>query len=346
MIRYLLFVVVAVLGIYLIVDFFQRIDNFISADLKAFKIVLYFFSSIPSVIVQVLPVCLLLSVVIALGLMNKHNEILALKSCGIGFDFLLRPVMALGLVITVCVFFLNEVVVPLTVPVSNKIWIEDVKKKDIVTTKEENIWMKGHRSITHIKHFNPVENKIYGVTVYSFDDHFMLQERFDAASGTYSDQGWLLEGVLHQKRDTENGTYQIAFLDTEVRSLALLPEDLLVVVKKSEEMSFKELQEYIQKVEEEGYDATIYKVDLYGKTALPFVCVILALIGAGIGVKKHIKEGLPVGIAYGLGVYFLYWVFYSFSMSLGYGGLIPPMIAAWTPNLVFSAWGIYLSLNN
>ena len=345
-IRYLFIVLAAVMGIYLTVDFFERIDNFLSAGIGSQKMAVYFLCNIPMVVVQVLPICLLLSVIIAMGLMNKRNEIIALRSCGISFGFVLKPALVLGAIFTIIVFLMGEMIVPLTVPISNKIWIEDIKKKDIVTTKEKNIWMKNKQSITHIKHFNPKENKIYDISVYTFDDAFNMAKRLDARDGSYEADGWLLNDILVQNRNTSDGSYNITQIETGIHSLALVPEDLTTVVKKAEEMSFKELLEYIKKVEEEGYDATVYRVDLFGKTALPFVCIIMSLVGASIGVKKHIKDGLPVGIAYGIGIAFLYWIFYSFCMSLGYGGLIPPALAAWIPNVMFMAWGIYLGVNN
>ncbi|MBU4318179.1 MAG: LPS export ABC transporter permease LptG [Proteobacteria bacterium] len=346
-IRYFLIVMVTVLGIYLTVDFFQRIDNFISENIGGYKILLYFLCNLPTIIVQIIPVCLLLSVVIALGLMNKYNEIIALKSCGIGFSFIVKPVLMVGISGTVILFLLSEILVPLTVPVSNRIWIEDIKKKNMVTTEEKDIWIKGNHSITHITYYNPFEKKIYNISLYSFNHAFALAKRTDAEMGEFVNGRWTLHNIMDQTLNEVDGKYKTDLFDRQTRDLDLLPEDLTRVIKKSEEMTYRELLSYIGKVEDEGYDATIYKVDLYGKkTALPFVCIIMALVGAGIGVKKHIKEGLPVGVAYGIGITFLYWIFFSFCMSLGYGGVIPPLPAAWLPNLVFLSWGVYLGLNN
>ena len=345
-IRYFLYVMVTVLGIYLIADFFERIDNFISAGIAFKQAAIYYVYKIPIIIAQVLPICFLLAVIVCLGLMNRHNEIVALKSCGIGYGFILKPVMTLGVLCMGAMFLFSEIIVPITVPISNRIWVEDIKKKDIVTTREKDIWMKGNRSITHIQHYNPVEKNIYGISEYIFDNDFKLEKRMDARKGFFAGGQWVLNGILEQTRKENEGTYDITHTRQGLRTLAVLPEDLTTIVKKSEEMSYIELSDYIAKVESEGYDATTYRVDLYGKTALPFVCLILAMVGAGIGVKKHVREGLPVGIAYGIGIAFLYWIFNSFSLSLGYGGLVPPVLAAWVPNVVFTAWGIYLGLNN
>ena len=96
----------------------------------------------------------------------------------------------------------------------------------------------------------------------------------------------------------------------------------------------------VKRVEDEGYDATFYKVDLYAKVAFPFVCLILSVTALGIASKARFREGLALGVSLGIGIAFLYWIFYSFCISLGYGGVLPPVAAAWTANLVFSCFGV------
>jgi len=135
------------------------------------------------------------------------------------------------------------------------------------------------------------------------------------------------------------------FHKKRAEGLDLLPEDLKRVMKISEEMNYKELSGFIKDVESEGYDATIYRVDLHSKIAFPFVCIIMCLVGTGIAARGKTKDGLPVSIAYGIGIAFLYWVFYSFCLSLGYGEMLPPLVAAWTSNLVFFFFGALTLLN-
>ncbi|MEA3429334.1 MAG: LptF/LptG family permease, partial [Thermodesulfobacteriota bacterium] len=137
----------------------------------------------------------------------------------------------------------------------------------------------------------------------------------------------------------------ITFHEKIIEKLDFMPDDLMRVVKKSEDMSFTELISYVRKIEAEGYDATSYRVDLYAKTAFPFVCIIMCMIGTGIAVRGKIKEGLPVIIACGIGIAFLYWIFYSFCISLGYGEMLPPVIAAWAANLIFLCFGALILLN-
>jgi lipopolysaccharide export system permease protein len=154
-----------------------------------------------------------------------------------------------------------------------------------------------------------------------------------------------LYDLVEQKLNREDENYTVTFYDKKIESIDILPENLQRVIKKSEEMNFKEILAYIKSVERQGYDATSYRVDLHAKLAFPLVCLIMSLVGTGIAFRGKMKEGLPVSIAYGIGTAFLYWIFYSFCVSLGYGEMLPPIIAAWTANFIFLAFAVFVLLN-
>jgi len=334
-----------VIGIYLAVDFFERIDDFIEAGIPLSKMIVFFALKIPFIVSQIIPICILMSVLIVFGLMARGNEIVALRSSGIRIYYLLKPVFIIGCILGILLFILSDVIVPITMAKSNQIWFKDVRKESTVITKEKNIWIKGNRSITHVKYFNPKNKTINGVTYYKFDKNFRLIRRIDAKKGIFTKDEWMLYELMEQVFDTKKENYNITFYNNKIERLDLLPENLTKVSKKSEEMTFKELYAYIERVEAEGYDATIYKVDLYAKIAFPFICIIMCMLGTGLGARGSVKEGMPVVIAYGIGTAFVYWIFYSFCLSLGYGEMLPPPVAAWTANLTFFSFGVLTLLN-
>lgn len=343
--KYFGIVLAFVVGIYLAVDFFERVDDFIEAGIPFSKMTFFFALKIPFIVAQIIPICILMSVLIVFSLMARSNEIVALKSSGIRIYYLLKPVFIMGCILGVLLFILSDVIVPITMAKSNQIWFKDVRKESAIITKEKNIWLKGNRSITHVKYFNPKNKTINGITFYKFDEHFRLIRRVDAEKGIFKDGQWLLSELMEQVLEPKKGKYNIWFHKNKTERLDLLPENLNKVAKKSEEMTFKELFTYIQKIETEGYDATIYKVDLYAKIAFPFICIIMCLVGTGLAAKGTVKEGMPVVISYGIGTAFIYWIFYSFCLSLGYGEMLPPGIAAWTANLAFFSFGALTILN-
>ena len=334
-----------VVSIYLAVDFFERVDDFMEAGIPKLKMLFFFTLEIPFIVAQIIPICILMSVLIVFSLMARNNEIVALKSSGIRIFYLFKPVFVIGCLSTIILFVLSDSIVPLTMAKSNQIWLKQVRKESTMITKEKNIWIKGNRRITNIKFFNPKTRVIYGVTDYKFDNKFRLVRRIDAESGEFKDGKWLLNGLMEQNLDEKDGKYDITFNKNQIEDLNFLPSDLNRVAKKSEEMTFGELLSYIRKVESEGYDATIYRVDFDAKIAFPFVCIIMCMVGTGLATRGTLKEGMPVVIAYGIGAAFIYWIFYSFCLSLGYGEMLPPWVAAWTANLVFFCFGALTLLN-
>jgi len=329
-------------ALFYVVDFFEKIDNFIDSQLAAPRIVAYFAYKLPFVSAQMIPICLLLSVIITFGIMNRHNELIAFRSNGVGMLQLLRPILMIGAVFCVILFLLSEVVVPTTISKANRIWLEEVKKKSVNTSRERNIWIRENRKIIHIGYYNPAKKAIFGLVIYEFDDAFKLVRRLDAKKGIFNAPNWVMIEAIEQEYNPDTQMYDVLSHDETVESIDLLPEDLTRVVKGSEEMGFTELLGYIHQVESEGYDATPYRVDLHAKTAFPFVCLLMGILGTGIAVKIRPKESLPFIVAAAIGLAFLYWTAYGLFVSLGYGGVLPPPVAAWTTNAVFLFFGIYL----
>jgi len=358
-----------VISIYVAVDFFEKIDDFMEAGLPFSRILVFLTFKIPFIIAQIIPICIMLSVIVVFGLMTKNNELIALKSSGVTIYYLLKPVLIIGLILSLLLFFISEVIVPITMERANGIWLKEVKKESAVISKEKNIWIKGDRLITHITYYNPAEKAIFGISINAFDKDFKLVRRIDAKKGLFKNGEWLLYEVieqnfiidnqvlLHMEKEwslyevieqnfnKKNGRPRIKLYKEKLEKLDFLPDDLQRIIKKSEEMNFNELLNYIRKVEAEGYKATIYRVDLYAKIAFPLVCLIVCIIGAGIAFKRKIKEGLPVNVACGIGIAFLYWILHSFCVSLGYGDMLSPLVAAWSANLIFSCFGIVILLN-
>lgn len=338
------FVLAAAIVIYISIDFFENIDNFMSAGLPLSRIIEFLQLKLPLIIAQITPVGILLAVLITFGLMNKNNEIIALKSGGLSVYYFLRPIFTLGLLFTSLLFFLSEIIVPITISKANQIYRVEVKKY-AVTSVQKNIWFKGHRTISHISYFNPRDKTISGVTLNFFDQGFRLTRRVDAARGEFKQGRWVFYDFMEQELNEKTGSYDVKFHNEGVEEIDFVPEDLKRVAKNSEEMSFKDLYYYILDVEAEGYDATPYRVDFHSKFAIPVACLIVCIIGTGLTLGKGTRQGLSVSITYGMVVIFLYWVCQSFCQSLGYGGILPPFIAAWAANFIFACYAVFNLLN-
>ena len=339
-------VLTVVVSIYLTVDFFEKIDDFMLAGIPMGRTISFFLLKTPLIVSQVAPVCVLLAVLITLGLMNNNNEITALKSSGFNIYILLKPILFFGVFCSLCLFLLTEMIVPVTISRANKIWRQEVRKKSTLTSKQKNIWIKGYRSIYYINYYNPQTKSISGITFNYFDDDFKLIKKVDAKHGVYENGRWILFDTMVQVQNHSNGIYDVSFHEKQVVNADFLPEDLKHVIKHSAEMNFKELYAYIQAVESEGYDTTLYRVVLNAKFAILLASVIFCMIGTGIAVKRRIREGLWITIAHGIGMFFLYWVSHSVCLSIGYGGQIPPIIAGWIASIVFFGLGLFYLIDS
>ena len=326
-------VLAAAISIYLVVDFFEKIDDLVEASVSFSDAVMFFIFKVPLIVAQVTPVAVLLAVLIVLGLMARNNELVVLQSSGISSCYVAKPLLVLGLVFSLFLFFFSEIIVPIALAKANDIWKIKVDRQ-VATYKQKNIWIKSYRAIYHIAYFNPVRETISGVSFYHFDDEFNIAMRLDAKSGTFRDGQWILRDCLEQIR-LEDGSYRITSPPERRVQIDLDPQSLKKVVKKSEEMSFNELATYIKKVKDEGYDVTPYQVDWQAKLAFPTVCLIMALAGTAIALRNKRGEGLGMGITYGIGTAFAYWIVYSFCLSLGYHGVLGPLVSAWLANVLF-----------
>ena len=340
---YFAIILVIVMGIYLSVDFIEKIDNFMEAGVPLSRAGIYFICKLPLIIYQITPVGILLAVMITFGLMAANKELIALRSCGISLVSLIAPIARCGFAATLFMVVLAEGLAPLSLPQANRIWLQEVRGQN-AAVNQQDIWLKGEQSILHLRYYEPHTQTAKGLTFHRLNRQFQLLQRIDAETGRYKNGLWQLQKGMQQER-RPNGQYDIRIFEKLDVSLGITPEDLAQVVPQTDEMNFMQLHQYISKVEDEGYDTTHYRVDLIAKSAFPFISLILTMIGAGLGARGKFNEGLAVSIAYGIGIAFLYWTAFSFSLSLGYAGMLPPIIAAWSVNFIALCLAGYLLIN-
>ncbi len=339
------FVLVAVVFLYVLVDFFEKADNFAKSGLALDRTLTYFILNIPFIISQISPVSILLAVIIIFNLMNRNNETLALRASGVSFISLVRPVLVIGFIASLILYIFSDMIVPITTAGANRIWLAEVKGKSLAKSKKRNIWIKGQRKITHITYYNAAKQTANDVSVSFFDAEFRLIRKIDSPRVVFDGTRWQFYNAVEQTYNPSTGSYDSGFRPELTARLDFKPDDLKKIAKSPSEMGFNDLLKYIRKVEREGYDATPHWVDLHAKPAYAFTCLIMSLIGAGIALRQSRRQGIFFHITAGITVAFLYWIFYSFSLSLGYGEMLPPVIAAWTANILFGCLGIFMLMN-
>ena len=112
-------------------------------------------------------------------------------------------------------------------------------------------------------------------------------------------------------------------------------------IKTTDEMGFFELYRYMQRLKNAGFRNTKLAVDINSKISFPLINVFMMLLGIALSLRVGFGGAL-FSSGLGLLISLLYWFSYTFSLSMGYAGILPPLLAAWAIPLVFGVLALYL----
>jgi len=332
-------------AIYFIVDFFERLDRFIKYKTETTLIIKYLLFKTPLIIYQTLPIAVLLSTLMTIGALSKNNEITAMKSGGISIYKISMPLIFIALIITVITFITSEYVNPYTNQRVTSIMNFVKQKKTVTFLKLDNIWFSGNELVYNIDYFDSKTNNLHGVKIFNFDKDYNLTGRIDAKEGVYENKKWVLKDVEVRTFKYEGNVAEVAelkgYLTKEVDVIEP-PTALKEARKKTDDMSYSELSQFVKKVKRGGYEATEYEVDMYSKFSIPFVSVIMTIIGIPFALKSERSGSIAVGVGISLIIGFCYFLVFSFAISLGHAGVIPPLISAWIALFIFLLIGAYM----
>jgi lipopolysaccharide export system permease protein len=331
-------------GIYLLVDFFERVDNFIEHKAHFSQYILYFFNKIPMIVVQIAPMAVLMGVFMCLGGLSRNSELTAMRAGGISLWRITLPLLATALLITGAMQVANEYVVPLSAQKVNYILNTQVKGKPQLVTKLDRLWFREGNAIVNIRQALPEKNALQGVTIFRLGDDFRLQSRIDAPQATFAKGAWLFENLTERKF---SAAAEVAAIEHHARravELVKTPDDFRTAERKTEELGVRALGVMASKLAEEGYDATRYRVDMQARLATPFASVIMAFLGIPFALQKKRGASLAMGITISVAIGITYHILQAILLAFGYSSVIPPAVAAWAPNLLFGLFGVWLLL--
>ena len=341
----LLFSITSFVVLFLIIDIFEDISLFVDKTVNFAVVISYFLSKVPFILFLSLPIAVMLATMISLGLMGKNLELVAIKACGQSHTFIVAPIIISAFIISIFSFFGNEFFVPWASRQTEAIRSEKILKEEKKMSPEiqlNKIWVKSQNTIYYIDKFFPEEARIAGITIYTFDDDFHLQKRTMAEDALWIKNRWEFHKVIEYDftipDSTPSNRYHVRYL-----GISETPEDFMLVFEKSTvKMSYNELKRYINRLREDGYDTTRYEVDLASKLSYPLVSLLMAIIAVPFALMVGRKGGIASGVTISFALSFLYWIIYSICVSLGHGGTLPPLVAAWTANILFLITGGYM----
>lgn len=360
----LLFSLIAFWVIFLVVDLVEHLDTYIDRHATLFMVLKYYFYYTPYIITLSLPVAMLLSCLFSLGQLAKHQELLAMKSAGISLYRILLPLFALALLISLFTIFFGGSIVPFTYQKMLEVKAVEIGRE----AKGEgflhrNVFVQGEGDrIFHLDVYNDEKKTGSGVLVQQFEGN-RLKEEIQAKTLSWVGNGWVFgDGIQRifttassesvrsgESVPTEStsldelvGTEEYKTFDKLLRlDLKIKPEAFAQRQKKSEEMGYFELSNYVKIKERSGQMVAKETTELYLKISFPFVNFIIVLFGAPLAANPK-RSGLAIGFAISLFISFVYYTLIRMGQSFGYSEKLPPLLAAWSANILFAVLGTIL----
>lgn len=338
--------ILGLLCISILIELFEKIDDFIEYHASAGTIIEYFIFYTPRVLFYGAPMAVLLSTILTLGILSRNSEIVAMRAAGVSLYSVAIPILAVALLISLISFVFNESLVFSANQRMNYIKDVKIKKKTLKAFFQQNrVWMRGKdNAVINIDLLQPDGENFNGLTLYRFDDKFNLIERVDAKEARWDGARWIFINGKIRKFST-NGIMDEKEFDAIYYNFSEDPKDLKMVEKKSEEMNIIELYNYIQKLKNAGFNALRYIVDLHSKVSNSLVSFIVALFGIPFSFRSGRDEGIVKGIGTSIVIAIFFVLVFYIGISLGRAGIFPPFFAAWIGNLLFGTAGFYMLLS-
>lgn len=291
----------------------------------------------PNIIYQLVPAACLIAALFTLSTLNKSNELVVLYSMGMSLFRVAAPILVLCALISVVTFYVGDRVLPILNQKRDYIYYVELKKKpeQYQTVKTNRIWYRNDNIIYNIRAIEIAQNRAQGLNMYYFNEDWHLIQLIKAKDVRFINNGaWeLLDGTVTLFADESSFPLTKSF-DKKVVQVSQDISDIQSAPKTAEIMSVADLKHFIDKNKELGLSTTRFETDYYAKWAFATAGFMLALLGIPFATSRERSGGNMKSIAIASGLAAGYWVAFGAAVSLGYQGLLPPVYAAWIPNVV------------
>lgn len=336
------------LTIYIVADITDNVDDILKNNAPRSVVVEYYQYKSFAIIYQIAPVIVLVSTLVTFGVLSRTNEITACKALGMSLFRLSIPVVvAAALVAGVCGLLQSEVLAAANQRVSELESI--IKGRDTslgAYRRADRLWIYGKGGYAYnYAHYDAERQEVHKLQVFKFDGQtHQLTDRLMADRARYSGDGWwtFTDGWVRSFDGTQETLYRP--FDTPQRDrLPATPEQFLGEAPLPSVMNYGELRNYLQDLEDIGQEAPPLEVELHNKIAYPAVSLVMALVALPFSFRLGRRGALyGIGLSLVLGIVFLSLV--AFFTALGETAILPPLVAVWGPNAIFSVFSLYLFL--
>lgn len=339
-ILYFVFILFGLAFLYLGVDFLSKFFGMNRPIFQALHIYLY---KVPAALQMFVPVACLMATLLVLSTMSRQNEILALYSSGIGVLRLVSTFVAVTATLSTFAFLTFDSWVPTFARKETLVARGlDPSQEELLFFRGQGFWYRSGSLIYNVGRFDPARTMMEDVRIYRLGEHYKVEEAIRAKRAIYVDNDWTVEEGTVTTYPKDNPFPQ---LGTFLSKRGLIPEkptDLKTLKMDETTMRLRDLRRYIDRNKSYGFDTTAQQVNYHERLALVFAPLIFVLIAVPFGTKPLKTQGLTKSVGFCFLIVFLYLLTFRMSVSVGKGGRIPPLLAGWGPNILFSLYAIHL----
>ncbi|OGP52649.1 MAG: LPS export ABC transporter permease LptF [Deltaproteobacteria bacterium RBG_13_52_11] len=337
--------------IFLVSKLFRITEMVVEKGIPVLYAIKLFLCLIPAFLVFVAPMSLLLGILTALARLSADNEIIALKTSGVGLYRLSPPVIFLSVITFLFTTFLVFYAVPWGSQNFRETLFQLAGTQGKLDVKERIFNAPFGDLVIYVNKVSQREKMLEGIMIYDERDP-QINSAIVARRGYLTSDPKaqklvlnLFDGSIHSQ-EVQGETYRTINFNTYQFTI-FLKEEMAKERKRArvrmleKEMSISDLREKIKGLRERGQNIRPQLVELHFKFAIPFGALIFGLVGLPLGVQRT-QSGRSWGFVLCAGIFLLYYVLYCLGKNLGVSGIISPFLAAWFPNILFGALGIYL----
>ena len=334
--RYLSLILATLLILTGLIDFIEKVDDFIAHQASLTDYCWYPLYSLPQMVSYAFPLAILLAAFATIASLSRTNQLTAMHGSGLNFAQISRPLFFLGLCFSGLSLAANMWLVPWSSGEADYLFKTKIKgDRRMEGTDHDLIFRDGNRIVSIASSF-PSKGEIDGLTVVEFNNDFVPVKRI------YAD----LDDVALWEFSPEDQTVRSFSRQPELDwDLHRTPDDMLQLWTDPGYMSSKELRQLIVKLEAEGYSPAEHKVEEQLRLSRAAIPLIMVLLGIPFAMQRGRQVSFSLGVAISLAIFLSYYLLYATFAAIGNAAILPPLIAAWSANILMTLVGAWLFLN-
>lgn len=338
----LLFTFVALTEVF---NFFELLGDVFRNRIPISDLFRYLFFLAPKLIYDAAPVSVLVATLVAFGILAKHNEVTALKACGVSLHRLSLPVLFAGAALSAGLFAFDHSVATGANVIQERLR-NRIKGRPVQTyLRPQSPWIFGRGPrIYYYRYMNESEGVLGGVSVYELDS-----SRFRLARHIYAERArwepalrtWVFQNGWVRDFSGGDGFRMFAGEAAAFPELDETPSWFIKEVKTYKQMTAGQLGDYIAEMRQSGFNTIPLQVQYHKKFSTPLFALVMALLSVPFAFLTGARGALT-GVGASLGIGIAYFALNYLFEQLGNAGQLPPHLAAWSPNALFALAGLYL----